>query len=53
MAFATERGEVTRVILQLEYWLGGGWREGVRDDHDRDAAGGHDIAKDSLHRDSY
>ena len=51
-AFATERGEVTRIILQLEYGLEGDWREGVRDDHDRDAASGHDITEDSLHRDS-
>ena len=52
-AFSTERGEVTRFIIQLEYWLEGDWREVVRYDHDRDAAGGHDITKEGLHRDIY
>jgi hypothetical protein len=52
-AFSTERGEVTRFMIQLEYWLEGDWREVVRYDHDRDAAGGHDITEEGLHRDSY
>jgi len=52
-AFSTERGEVTRFMIQLEYWLEGDWREVVRYDHDRDAAGGHDITEDGLHRDVY
>jgi len=52
-AFSTERGEVTRFMIQLEYWLEGGWREVVRYDHDRDAAGGHDITEEGLHRDIY
>ena len=30
--FSTERGEVTRFMIQLEYWLEGDWREVVRYD---------------------
>lgn len=52
-AFSTERGEVIRFVVQLEYWLDGDWREVVRYDHDRDAPGGHDITEDGLHRDVY
>ena len=52
-AFSTERGEVTRFMIQLEYWLEGDWREVVRYDHDRDAPGGHDITEEGLHRDVY
>jgi hypothetical protein len=48
-AFSTERGEVTRFMIQLEYWLEGDWREVVRYDHDRDTAGGHDITEEGLH----
>jgi len=52
-AFSTERGEVTRFMIQLEYWLEGDWREVVRYDHDRDAPGGHNITEEGLHRDVY
>ena len=52
-AFSTERGTVTKFMVQLEYWLEGDWREVVRYDHDRDAPGGHDITEDGLHRDIY
>jgi hypothetical protein len=52
-AFSTERGEVTRFMIQLEYWLDGDWREVVRYDHDRDAPGGHDVTEDGVHRDVY
>jgi hypothetical protein len=51
--FTTERGTVSRFMIQLEYWLDGDWREVVRYDHDRDATGGHDITTDGLHRDIY
>ena len=49
-AFSTERGEVTRFTIQLEYWLDGDWREIV---HDQDAPGGHDVTEERLHRDVY
>jgi len=52
-AFSTEHGEVTRFVIQLEYWLDGDWREVVRYDHDRDAPGGHDVTDEGLHRDVY
>jgi hypothetical protein len=52
-AFSTERGEVSRFVIQREYWLDGDWREVVRYDHDRDAPGGHDVTNEGLHRDVY
>jgi len=52
-AFTTERGEVVRFLVQLEYWLDGGWRPVVRYDHDRNAEGGHDISVEGLHLDVY
>ncbi|MFB6080698.1 MAG: hypothetical protein ABEJ81_06860 [Haloferacaceae archaeon] len=52
-AFSTERGEVTRFVVQLEYWLDGEWRPVVRYDHDRDAEGGHDVTEEGLHMDVY
>lgn len=52
-AFSTDSGTVTKFLVQLEYWLGGDWREVVRYDHDRDALSGHDITEEGLHRDIY
>lgn len=52
-AFSTERGVVTRFVIQLEYWLNGEWRQVVRYDHDREAPGGHDVTEEGLHRDVY
>jgi hypothetical protein len=52
-AFSTSRGEVTRFLVQLEYWLDGEWREVVRYDHERDAPGGHDVDEEGLHRDVF
>ena len=51
--FTTESGEVVRFMVQLEYWLNGGWQPVVRHDHDRDAEGGHDITEEGLHMDIY
>lgn len=51
--FSTDRGTVSRFMIQLEYWLAGEWREVVRYDHDRDSVGGHDITTAGLHRDIY
>lgn len=50
-AFTTEKGEVVRFLVQLEYWLDGNWAHVVRYDHDREAPGGHDIAEEGLHMD--
>lgn len=52
-AFSTDRGDVTRFLVQLEYWLDGDWREVVRYDHDSEAPAGHDIAEEGLHMDVY
>jgi hypothetical protein len=40
--------EVTRFVIQLEYWLDGDWREVVRYDHDHDAPGGHDVTEEEF-----
>lgn len=52
-AFSTRRGEVTRFVSQLEYWLRDGWQVVVRYDHDQIGAGGHDVSAEGLHRDVY
>lgn len=51
--FTTERGEVIRFMVQLEYWYEGNWTPVVRYDHDRYAEGGHDITEEGLHMDIY
>ena len=51
--FSTDRGEVTRFVIQLEYWLDGEWNAIVRYDHDQDAPGGHNVTEEGLHRDVY
>jgi len=52
-AFTTHQGDVVRFMVQLEYWLNGGWNPVVRYDHDKDAPGGHDISEEGLHMDVY
>lgn len=52
-AFSTECGRLIRFVSQLEYRLADEWRVVVRYDHDGEAAGGHDVARDGLHRDVY
>ena len=53
IAFSTDSGEVTRFLAQLEYWRAGEWQEIVRYDHDSEAAGGHDVEAEGLHRDVF
>lgn len=52
IVFSKGRGTITRFMVQFEYWLDE-WVEIIRYDHDRDAAGGHDVTEDGLHRDVY
>lgn len=52
-AFSTDRGLVTRFLVQLEYWLGGEWYEIVRYDHDLERQSGHDVTEEGLHRDVF
>ena len=52
-AFSTSSGDVTKFLVQLEYWHNGAWQEVVRYDHDRDATGGHDVSSEGLHRDEF
>jgi len=50
---STQKGDVTRFFVQLEYWLDGGWLEVVRFDHNPDTEFGHEVTEDGLHRDIY
>lgn len=52
-AFTVDRGDVVRVMVQLEYWLDGEWQPVVRYDHDEDPNIGHDITEEGLHMDVY
>lgn len=52
---STDRGSVTRFLVQLEYWLDGDWRAVVRYDHDPEASEemAHDVTVEGLHVDIY
>lgn len=49
----TDRGSVTRFVVQLEYRIDDGWYEVVRFDHDPDSEHGHDVANEGVHVDVY
>lgn len=49
----TDRGDVTRFVVQLEYRVGGEWLEVVRFDHDPVSEHGHDVTVDGVHMDVY
>lgn len=51
----TDRGEVTRFFVQLEYWHDGEWSPVVRYDHDGtgESDHAHDITEEGLHIDIY
>lgn len=51
--FSTDRGDVTRFFVQLEYWLDGEWHQVVRFDHDPASRFGHDVTEEGLHMDVY
>lgn len=55
LGFSTERGDITRFFVQLEYRLDEEWYEVVRYDHDPDAAEemAHDVTAEGLHIDVY
>lgn len=50
IGFDTDRGDVERFVVQLEYWHAGAWREVVRYDHDPAV---HDVTVDGVHVDLY
>ena len=50
---STDRGDVTRFLVQLEYWHDGEWLTVVRFDHNPNTEFGHDITEDGLHMDIY
>jgi hypothetical protein len=57
----TERGDVTRFVMQLEYDVNAtldrrrdsDWRVVARFDHDSDEGQGHDVTEEGLHMDVY
>lgn len=53
VAFSTERGDVVRFLVQLEYHLESGWVEVVRFDHDPAGELGHDVTREGVHMDVY
>lgn len=55
VALSTERGDVTRFMVQLEYRHEGAWREVVRYDHDPEGPDemAHDVTEEGLHMDIY
>ena len=52
---SSQKGTITRFVVQLEYWLDGAWRQVVRYDHDPDAPDemAHDVRTEGLHVDVY
>ena len=53
VGFDTDRGTVTRFVVQLEYLAADDWVEVVRFDHDPDSEHGHDVSTDGVHTDVY
>lgn len=53
LGYSHEKGEVTRFVAQLEYFLSGSWVEVVRFDHDPTANHCHDVTKEGVHMDIY
>jgi hypothetical protein len=55
IGFSTDRGDVSRFFVQLEYNVDDEWVEVVRYDHDPAAPDevAHDVAKEGLHVDIY
>lgn len=60
--FSTDRGNVTRFVVQLEYGLDGEfywpencdeWRQVARFDHNPESPDGHDVRDEGLHLDVY
>ncbi|ERG94795.1 hypothetical protein [Haloquadratum walsbyi] len=53
IGLSTEKADVMRFFVQLEYWRDGGWMEVVRFAHNPNTEFGHDITEDGLHMDIY
>lgn len=53
--YDTDRGQVTRFFVQLEYRRAGAWEPVVRCDHDSEgsAEATHDVTEDGIHVDVY
>jgi hypothetical protein len=55
LGFETDRGDVTRFVVQLEYYHDSEWHPVVRYDHDGtgESEFGHDVTDEGLHIDIY
>lgn len=53
VGFSTDRGDVTRFVVQLEYRVEDEWLPVVRFDHDPESERGHDVTEEGLHPDVY
>ena len=55
LGFDTERGDVSRFVVQLEYYHDDDWQSVVRYDHDGtgESEFGHDVTQEGLHIDIY
>ena len=53
IGYSTERGEVMRFVIQMEYRIANDWTEVVRFDHDSEGEHGHDVTVEGVHMDVY
>jgi hypothetical protein len=53
LGVTTDRGDVVRFVVQLEYLVGDKWEVVVRYDHDEEGETVHDVTEDGLHIDIY
>lgn len=53
LGITTDRGGVTRFVVQLEYFLEDEWAIVVRYDHDVAGEATHDVTEEGLHIDVY
>lgn len=53
IGYSHRRGQVTRFVIQLEYYHDDDWLEIVRFDHDPSSENGHDVTVEGVHMDVY
>ena len=53
IGYSHAHGEITRFVVQLEYYLEDDWTEVVRLDHDSNSEVAHDVAGEGIHVDIY
>lgn len=53
IGYSHHRGEVTRFVIQLEYYHEDDWLEIVRFDHHPSSENGHNVTVEGVHTDVY